>query len=142
MQYSCNTFRFHLTSALQKRLPSAVVCYYTDRKIIPCVSILETYFQQLGLLSNRIQQKFRQNWLGSYLQTVYFKVPKVGSQIHQNLNHESQQLGVPIMSPNSWEFRSHIRERKTQLGLDSQMLGENSKISEFFEAEHPQSCQC
>ena len=27
-----------------------------------------------------------------------------------NLDHESQQLGVPIMSPNSWEFRSHIRE--------------------------------
>ena len=42
----------------------------------------------------------------------------------------------------SWEFRSHIRERKTQLGLDSQMLGEKSKISEFFEAEHPQSYQC
>ena len=27
-----------------------------------------------------------------------------------NLDHKSQQLGVPIMSPNSWEFRSHIRE--------------------------------
>ena len=100
---------------------------FTVRKIIPCVSILEAQFQQLGLLSHRIPQKFRQNWLGGYLQTVYFKVPKVGSQIHQNLDHESQQFGVLIMSPNSWEFRSHIRERKTQLALDSQMLGENSK---------------
>ena len=47
--------------------------------------------------------------------------PTIGSQqneyktqlpalLFMNLDHESQQLGVPIMSPNSWEFRSHIRE--------------------------------
>ena len=47
--------------------------------------------------------------------------PTIGSQqneyktqlpalLFMNLDHESQQLGVPLMSPNSWEFRSHIRE--------------------------------
>ena len=48
--------------------------------------------------------------------------PTIGSQqneyktqlpalLFMNLDHESQQLGVPLMSPNSWEFCSHIRER-------------------------------
>ena len=47
--------------------------------------------------------------------------PTIGSQqneykaqlpalLFMNLDHKSQQLGVPIMSPNSWEFRSHLRE--------------------------------
>ena len=47
--------------------------------------------------------------------------PTIGSQqneyktqllalLFMKLDHESQQLGVPLMSPNSWEFRSHIRE--------------------------------
>ena len=47
--------------------------------------------------------------------------PTIGSQqneykaqlpalLFMNLDHKSQQLGVPLMSPNSWEFRSNIRE--------------------------------
>ena len=47
--------------------------------------------------------------------------PTIGSQqneyktqllalLFMNLDHKSQQLGVPLMSPNSWEVRSHIRE--------------------------------
>ena len=47
--------------------------------------------------------------------------PTIGSQeneyktqlpalLFMNLDHESQQLGVPLISPNSWEIRSHIRE--------------------------------